>query len=251
MTNMKYRDFTETIHPYNYMTSSCCYEMELWVYDRNYEYTEEEIKRGLCSTHGIEVPAYRSSTGIYRTKDDALMFLKMISDDYYEKDDEDILLAYIRQKPINVQMGADAYLKEWTYVNEWLHDESIVRNYDVNNNRFFGRPKEMIRHKVGDIVIVVDGNNAHWGIVYALPPTPEEAKLKNDRALTKGHVYEDRSMLDYSDDSYIILISDGCYLASHQHIQAHHVIPSLNIEVPDIVRKVLEEGLKKAKDSNH
>lgn len=243
---MKHKDFTQVVHPYDNIATTCCYEMEIWGYAMQQEYTEEDIKEDISQYGKIRLRSYHNSSSIYRSKEDALEFLEMIYDDYYEDDEEDILVVYIRQKTINLQMPVNSYLKEWTYDGFYLQDESIVRNCDPEENKFFGRPKEMIRHKIGDIVIVAEGNDAHWGIVYALPPTPDYVKNLNDNALAKGHVYENGSMLDYSDDCYIILTNDGDYMQSHEHILAHHIVSEWGIRVPENVENLLRVGLKKA-----
>lgn len=100
-------------------------------------------------------------------------------------------------------MQPNDYIKEWTYVHGLLLDESIVRNYDEDENPFIGRPQEMIRFKKGDIVMIPDMNNGHWGIVCETPVTPEYIKGVNERIERetgiKGNKY---SNMDWSDDHH-------------------------------------------------
>lgn len=239
---MKHNDYSEIVHPYAWVTTSCYYEMEIWVYNPKEESSDDDMQDDLNHYGVIKFSAWRDSVGIYRTKEEALEYLNMISEDPLP-DGNDILVVYIRQKPVGIQMDPHACLKEWTYVDGVLHDETIVRNYDLDNNRFYGRPQEMIRHKVGDIVVVAEGGNAHWGIVCSLPPTPEEVKKVNDRSIAKGRINEGDSLLDYSDDCYIILLLDEKYKVSHEHIQANRIIPGWKAGIPDSAKAILEKEI--------
>ena len=117
-------------------------------------------------------------------------------------------------------------------------------------NPFLGRPQEMINFHYGDIVIVPDACNGHWGIVCEVPPTVEKVKPYNER-VEKGLGKQDvnHCNFDWRDDSYIILTSDKGSV-SHEHIPAHHVLPSPLGGVPAFVEKKLVAGLRKADEES-
>ena len=175
--------------------------------------------------------------GLYRSKKEALEFLDMMYDDPYA-DDRDLHLAFIRERALCCMMQPEDYLKEWTYIHGILHDESIVRNYDEENNPFFGRPKEMIHFKRGDIVMITDGLRGHWGVVCGTPFCAKNTEVNKRVELPK--VSTGLVQKDYSDDSYIIIHNSN---GDHEHILSNRVIPA--VDVPDFVRETLEEGLGK------
>lgn len=233
---MKHRDLEQSVRIYRGIYSAPIYEMEIWSL-KNEEFTQEEYERQLKSWYEMDCGLQREGRGLYRSKKEALEFLDMMYDDPYD-DDRDLHLAYIRERALCCMMQPEDYLKEWTYIHGILHDESIVRNYDEENNPFFGRPKEMIHFKRGDIVMTTDGLRGHWGIVCGTPFCAENTEVRKraeNQKYSKGVIQK-----DYSDDSYIIIHnSDG----DHEHILAHHVLPAR--DVPDFVRETLEEGLGK------
>ena len=123
---------------------------------------------------------------------------------------------YLREKPQAVMMGEYDYIKEYTYDNGHLVDESVVCNYDVKNNPFMGRTEEQIQHKVGDIVLVLTDYESYWGIVSHIPPK-----------------YDGQPQGTLLDDTYRV-----CTSANNQwKIMAHRVLKPH--DVPDYVEKLL------------
>ncbi len=243
---MKHRDTTESVEIRKGMFSSTIFEMELWTLSNDLQFSDEEYQEQLQYNGKMSCGLQLDSTGLFPTKEEALNTLKMCYDD-----PSDNYLAFIREKAMYCMMPSWHYLKEWTYIYNSLHDESIVRNYDEYSYPFFGRPKEMVRFRQGDIVMVPEGNSGHWGIVYA-PPLSKERIMQANMAINErieamtGERCERFSVADYSDDSYVILTCNKDYIASHEHVLAHHVLPAL--QVSGFVRNILEEGLQKAKN---
>lgn len=192
-------------------------------------------------------PWYRTSIGYYPSRLHAEQAFGKVVEKAFEEESS-IDFVFIRQKAMGLQKEPHAYIKEWSYNGDLLvQDESLVRNYDVDTIGFYGRPPEMIRHKVGDIVNVVDDYGYHWGIVCELPMTPDEAARLNERASRRSTKIVGESIFDYSDDQYVILTNDREYMSSHEHILSHHIFPPV-ITPPDFVRRILEQGLHMAKN---
>lgn len=235
---MKHRELDQSVRIYQGIYSSTIYEMEFWLLS-NAPYTIEEYKQQLKERVVMDCRLERDCVGLYRSKKEALESLDMIYDDCTFDDDQDLHLVLIRERALCCMMQPEYYLKEWTYIQGILHDESIVRNYDVKNNPFFGRPKEMIHFKRGDIVMIADGLRGHWGIICDTPFCSENIDGKNSTDNQEKQSKEEMVIQkDYSDDSYII-ITDG--EGNHEHILSHHILPAF--DVPEFVRTTLEAGL--------
>lgn len=238
---MNHRDTKESVLIRKGLYSSTIYEMELWSLANDQEYTDEEYEEQLKYNGYLDCGLRRESVGLFPTKERALEDLEMMCEDPFAKDRE-LYCAFIRERAMYCMMLPNDYLKEWTYVHGLLRDESLVRNFAEEENPFGGRPKEMIRFKKGDIVMIPDRHEGHWGIVYDTPITPEYIKEVNDRIESETGVRGTKfSGMDWSDDQYTILTNGEDYMASHEHILAHHVLPA--VHVPEYVRKVLEEGV--------
>lgn len=235
---MNHRDTKDSVLICSGLYSSTIYEMEVLSLANNQEYTDEEYDEQLDEYGYMCCGLRRESVGLFPTKERALEELEMMYDDPFAEDRE-LYGAFIREKAMCCMMQPNDYLKEWAYVNGLLHDESLLRNFAEDENPFFGRPKEMIRFKKGDIVMIPDGYDGHWGIVYGTPITPDEIKEVNDRIERETGIRGTKfSRMDWSDDQYIILTNEGEYMGSHEHILAHHVLPALH--VPKYVRKNLD-----------
>lgn len=234
------------IHPGVY--SSTIYEMEVWSLPDSNNYSDEEYQEQLQEDGRMNCGLRLEGVGLFDTRERALEKLEMMCEDPWG-DDRELFCAFIREKAMYCMMHQADYLKEWTYVYCWLHDESIVRNYDEERNPFPGRPEGMTKFQVGDIVMVPDGYSGHWGIVAGTPLTEQKVKEINGRF---QRLYEEMtgqpcdvpSILDWSDDSYLILTTGEGPDCAHEHIPAHHILPANN--VPPFVRQTLEEGLRKA-----
>ena len=236
---MNHRDTKESVLIRTGLYSSTIYEMEVWSLAKNLTYTDEEFKEKLEVFGHLVCGLNRETIGLFPTKERALEHLEMMYEDSFD-DDRELYCAFIREKAMSCMMISGAYIKEWTYVNGQLVDESLVRNYDEDENPFYGRPKEMIRFKRGDIVMIPEeGLHSHWGIVYGTPITAEHIKEVNDRIENETGVRGNKySLMDWSDDQYTILTDDK---GSHEHILSHYVLPALH--VPEYVRETLKKGL--------
>lgn len=234
---MNHRDTTESVLIRSGLYSSTIFEMEVWTLANDQDYSDEDFKEQLKYDGCMDCGLHRKLVGLFPTKERALEHLEMMYEDSFSEDRE-LYCAFIREKAMCCMMQPNDYLKEWTYVNGLLVDESLLRNFAEDENRFCGRPKEMIRFKRGDIVMIPDGYDGHWGIVYGTPITPDEIKEVNDRIERETGIRGTKfSRMDWSDDQYIILTNEGEYMGSHEHILAHHVLPASH--VPDYVREVL------------
>lgn len=179
---MKHRDTAESVYINYGCYSSTIFEMELWSLEEDFQckYSEEEFKEQLECDCKMRCGLSKESIGLFPSRERALEDLEIMYENPYEEDRE-LYAAFIRQRAMCCMMQPSDYLKEWTYVLGHLHDESIVRNFAEDENPFCGRPKEMIRFKRGDIVMIPDRYDGHWGIVCEVPVTIEHIKDVNDR----------------------------------------------------------------------
>lgn len=236
---MNHRDTKQSVLIRKGLYSSTIYEMEVWSLANDLEYTDEEYEEQLEAYGCMCCGLCRESVGLFPTKERALEHLEMMYDDPFAEDRE-LYCAFIREKAMNCMMEPGDYIKEWTYVHGLLHDESLIRNFAEEENPFCGRPKEMIRFKGGDIVMIPDDLVGHWGMVWGTPVTPENIKeVKNHIEGETGVRGTKFSGMDWFDDQYTILTNGEDYMALQ--ILAHHVLPAWS--VPEYVRKVLEKGV--------
>ena len=241
---MNHRDTKESVLIRTGLYSSTIYEMEIWTLANELDYTDEEYEEQLKRSGWMSCGLRRESVGLFTTKERALDHLDMMYEDSFAEDRE-LYCAFIRERAICCMMQSYEYIKEWTYVNRLLVDESIVRNFAEEENYFLGRPKEMIRFKRGDIVMIPDTDNGHWGIVWGTPVTPENVQEMNKRLERKyGDIGLEMLGLGWDDDQYTILTNSDDYMVSHEHILAHHVLSSYK-GTPEYVREVLEKALDK------
>lgn len=231
---MNHRDTKESVLIRTGIYSSTIYEMEIWTLANDQNYTDEEFEQQLKDCDCMGCGLRRESVGLFPTKERALEDLEMMYEDPFAQDRE-LYCAFIRERAMYCMMQPDEYIKEWTYVNGLLVDESLLRNFAEDENPFCGRPQEMIRFKRGDIVMIPDEHDGHWGIVCGTPLTPENIEEMDKRAQRKfGDIGKVPSRKDWSDDQYTILTSEN----SHEHILAHHVLPAW--DVPEYVREKLK-----------
>lgn len=229
--------------------SSTLFEMEVWSMYNDFMYTDEEYQEQLDNDGRMDCGLNKEKTGLFPTREMALDDLDMMTDDSYDVDRE-LYFCFIRERAMCCMMYAADYLKEWTYCHGLLFDESLVRNYCEDEFPFLGRPQEMINFHHGDIVMIPDTYDGHWGIVCEVPPTIERVKAHNERVEKEhGKQVANLCSLGWSDDSYVILTSDEGYV-SHEHIPAHHVLPTPLCGVPAFVEKKLKEGLHKVDEEN-
>lgn len=134
----------------------------------------------------------------------------------------------------------------------WVYDKkgnlvvnSLVSEMDTEDGDlepFFGRLPDQCPVRKGDIVEVVDGDEVHLEIVYALPPDPAEGIrriIRRRESLQKINPELSEERLDsifgndYSDDCYITLdgtMEDGrdTYMWAHSHPSVKWVLPARN-----------------------
>lgn len=232
---MKHRDTTESVLIHKGIYSRTIYEMEVWSLLNDYELEDTVYQKQIDETGKMDCGLRYESTGLFTTRQDALDHLEMMLDDSYAVDRE-INHVFIREKALHCMMQPCHYLKEWTYRHFIQEDESIVRNYDEDDNPFHGRPKEMIRFKRGDIVMVPDECRGYWGIVCATPRTTEDVDGLYERVIdSTDKAGERRALLDWSHDSYVVRFNDKDN--GYALVAAHRLLPALH--VPEFVSHLL------------
>ena len=118
---------------------------------------------------------------------------------------EEIYAYLIKEIAIDGNLGDVDWLSVRSYDTSGNLLEECLEDYNLVNE-FHGRNKEDIHFKVGDIVEALCYNRIYFGIIAALPPTPED------------HF----PVLDAMDDSYLILpISEAPDF--HLHVHPTHV----------------------------
>lgn len=104
------------------------------------------------------------------------------------------------------------------WINTRIYDSEgkLIGEKPCEEAGFYGREKKDCQFKPGDWVQFVDGNQLDVGIVCGLPPDKKRVKEINKEA---GKHYDIKgSMLDYSDDSYLVLDGLGKHDHSHPHV---------------------------------
>jgi len=150
----------KTIEVYPQCFSSPHYEVEVW----------EKKADTFCIRY----------VGVYPSLQRAKMALNELYDALYdEATNQQMPYAYIREKANCILMRPGTYLKEWAYKYGILISESLVRNYDESNNPFWGRPKELINHQIGNSVLVLEQGEVFHGTIVELPPL-KDGQLHGD-----------------------------------------------------------------------
>ena len=241
---MNHRDTKESVLIRAGVYSTTIYEMEIWTLANEQNDTDEDFRFQLENSWYMHCGLRRELVGLFPTKERALEDLEMMYEDPFAEDRE-LYCAFIREKAMCCMMQPNDYIKEWTYVYGRLHDETLVRNYDEEENPFYGRPKEMVRFKKGDIVMIPDiyKGIGLWGIVWGTPISQEKAQKVNERFKRRTGISENNfSVLDWTDDQYTILTDVKDKMVSHEHILAHYVLPASH--VPEYVRNILEKAVQ-------
>ena len=217
---MMKKETRNTIEVFPCVYSSPYYELEAWTKLR--ETNKEDALEQLKNQGKIDANYRIDFVDMYHTKERALEEIDMFLDIVHDTEEYlDLPIFLLREKPLCITLKPHSYIKEWTYDGKFLIDESLVRNYALQDYPFMGRPKEMIRHKVGDIVMVVEGGCSFWGVVASVPRT-----------------YDGKPHGDYSDDQYTVYTSAGC----HSQCLAHHVLDEFAPEcVEELLRAELSE----------
>ena len=229
---MKQREKNNTIRVYPHIYSSPYYELETWIDLENAEDEDEdelendkdeERKKRILEDFAnnkdfIKANHPRVRIEVCPTKKRALTDM----DEVIDYDDHIHSYFFIREKPLYVMMQPSDYIKEWVYWRGLHIDESLVCNYEYDDNfqeAFRGRPKEMIRFNVGDIAIELgEDGSSYWGVVASVPPT-----------------CDGKSHGDYSADRYTIYTSEH----NHRHVLAHRLVRPWRI--PDYIEELLRK----------
>lgn len=118
---------------------------------------------------------------------------------------EEIYAYMVKEIAIDGNFGDVDWLSVRSFDSSGNLLEECLEDYNLVN-QFHGRNKEDIHFKVGDIVEALCCNRIDFGIIAALPPTPEDLF----------------PVLDAMDDSYLILpISETSDF--HLHVPPTHV----------------------------
>ena len=204
---MKHREPEQSIQVYPHFYSKPYYELEAWVKAKGQE-REDAIQ--WQKKHGyLPSNIALDCVGVFPTRERAESAMEELSDTM-----ENDPCCFIREKPLCMMMSPDKYIKEWSYEHNYLCDESLVRNYAGKDFPFLGRPKGMIRHKIGDIVQVVEDRQALWGVVGGIPP------------ICDGQIHG-----DWTDDCYTIWLTPN----QKRMVRAHHVFELLTFPIPNYV----------------
>ena len=112
------------------------------------------------------------------------------------------ILGYsISKIQLDVRYGRTLAFRTYTRDGE-MNDESVWEDENGEAPPFYGRPKEKIRFKMGDIVEVIGfGHAAELSIVSSSPWTPQEVENWNkelEKKYGKGTI-----RMDSSDDCYL------------------------------------------------
>jgi len=163
-----------------------------------------------------------SILGHYSTLENAIAAKELYFDPF---NNENIFAYLIKEIPVDHHLEEVSFLTVRSYTKDGLNDECLE---DQNLcNAFKGRPKEKIRHQIGNIVECLEGRHIFLGIVAALPPTPED----------------NFPILDAMDDCYLILpYSDD--RDDHFHVPCTHVFTptqEYNETIIHHLQKTLEE----------
>ncbi|MBR5470408.1 MAG: hypothetical protein IKU78_08075 [Paludibacteraceae bacterium] len=164
----------------------------------------------------------------------------------------------VREVPFdcNLESEYDAQcIRTYADDGEFLH-ETLTSNISINGNSetFVGRPNELCRFKVGDLVEVCGHDMVSLQIVYAQPPTPSDlikiCQRSRNYVLSEDDLQEcAEGLFDYSDDSYTTLYGDRGF-ADHDHPCITKVFP-VRRKVSATLREKLQRGLEKAQRGDY
>lgn len=149
-----------------------------------------------------ENKTHSSMIGHYSTFENAVISMVLYREEF---NPDNVYAFFIKEIGVDTHQGDVSFLSIRSYTKETQRNDECLNDYNLCY-AFKGRPKEQIRHKIGDIVECLYDNYLFLGIVAALPPTPEEY----------------RPNLSAFDDSYLILPYSNDR-DDHFHIPCTHV----------------------------
>lgn len=188
----------------------------------------------------------RSGCCLCRTFEEANIQIKKLA---ANKGQEKIYRFVLRQLPLAERLHAGDFLKLWVYnANGQLLDLSLCSDCASAGaqNEFRGRPENLIHFRKGEIVEWFDRAKARLAVVTGLPLTPSQCLEIAERHNNRHPEYPREWILDWSDDSYTVIHGPD-YAVTHEHIFAPFVSKPA-FEVPEELRKYLEEAWEKVKD---
>lgn len=162
----------------------------------------------------------RSSSNLYTSKESASAALT----DFIRYADELNLSrlhsALIERIPVNIPFDRDGILQWWLYDNQGYQiDKSVCSLEDKEeldlNDVYFGRKKEEIRFKEGEIVEIVCGDNVFPAILNGVPANIDEMWQRHeDYVIKRGPAPDGKYPYGWYDDcvfrdTYFYLESDG------------------------------------------
>ena len=159
--------------------------------------------------------AITSIRGHFSSLEKAITAMKRNASETYLP--EEIYAYLIKEIAIDGNLGDVDWLSVRSYDPSGQLLEECLEDYNLVN-QYHGRNKEDIHFKVGDIVEALCYNRIDFGIIAALPPTPED------------HF----PMLDASDDCYLILLlspdsPDHLHIAPTHVFSLHHTISEIGL----------------------
>lgn len=188
----------------------------------------------------------RSGRFLCRTFEEANIQIKKLA---AVNGQEKIYRFVLRKLPLAERFYSGDFLKLHVYdANGTMLDQSLCSDCASAGrlNEFRGRPENLVRFHEGEIVECFDRDKVRLAVVTGLPLTPSQCLEIAERHNNRHPEYPKEWILDWSDDSYTVIHGPD-YAATHEHIFAPFVSKP-TFEVPEELRKYLEEAWEKVKD---
>lgn len=191
-----------------------------------------------------ELGLYSTFENAYEKLQELVVESKKEKEECEKEGDKDYAYAFtfgysIHEKQLDVLYGDTISVRTYTR-DGTLNDECIWKDEKGTDLLpFYGRPKEKIRFKAGDIVEVYMYGNVELSIISSLPWTPQEIEKRNKK-LEEKHGKGYTLTLDSTDD---------CYLAHSLGLGNTHFHPSCTDifaplkKIPATIRRKLQAKL--------
>lgn len=165
---------------------------------------------------------------------------------------ENIYCFYLHRLPFGINIKWNWGCVEWVYdaqgvLIEQSRCSKLNEDYRKPAGRYLGRSADMIRFQSGDIVEVLDGNKVSLAVVVRTPPSISwcwEYYNRCSESYGESSIHKDQSseeflgyILDFSDDSYIVIDAPSYYY--HSHSSSHNVFKP-RFALPKRIRMRLE-----------
>ena len=182
----------------------------------------------------------KRTLGIYSSLDKADEALQ----EFVAEEDAKYTMGYIaEERVLDASYWKNVIISTYTYTKDGTLNDGCVWTNENNPggyNPFYGRPKEKIRFKPGDIVEVCQGNESELEIICHTPTSTEEFKRYKARWEKEGKLPENGTYFDSTDDNYLtysIGIGD-----THGHPEAPDVFAPTK-KVPTTIKRKLQGKL--------